>query len=130
MFMRTKRQVIARKKQKEEEEKDKYKVKSDDENDETTTEEKRPDTLEERAARMIQVSWRVREKLRRVRITRSMVNKRIRDIIIYMTFLLVYWAAAIVPFQNEDRFYFVEGLKGQFFEVNLDQIFHQHGEKQ
>ncbi len=117
--MRTKRQVIARKKQKEEEEKDKYKVKSDDENDEATTEEKRPDTLEQRAARMIQVSWRVREKLRRVRITRSMVNKRIRDIIIYMTFLLVYWAAAIVPFQNEDRFYFVEGLKGQFYEVEF-----------
>lgn len=56
-----------------------------------------PDSREDKAARMIQVSWRIREKLRRVRINRQMINKRIQDIIIYVTFLMVYWFAAVTP---------------------------------
>jgi hypothetical protein len=79
--------------------------------------------VQNRAASVIQYSWRVREKLRRMRVRQRMLKKKIHDIVVYVIFLVVYTIAAIIPYQDEDRFYFVDGIKGQFVDVEFGERF-------
>jgi hypothetical protein len=71
----------------------------------------------------LKCSWKIKERMRRIAIRQRMLRKRIRDILIYAVFLVVFTLADVIPYQDEDRFWLVNNLRGQFQDVEFGEEF-------
>eukprot|EP00949_MAST-11_sp_MAST-11-sp1_P000021 g21.t1 len=69
----------------------------------------------------VQSTWRVNERRRRMQKKQKLVRSKMRSICVYFVFLAVFTVGFLAPFQNEDKYHFLNNLRTQFSHVEFDE---------